>query len=87
VHPTRFGADHAIALSALVGLADEAGSGSVVRLVPGGASETLSIDGETVQPVTPGSPLGRALIGCRAGDEIEVELPGGTQQLAIAWVA
>jgi transcription elongation GreA/GreB family factor len=31
--------------------------------------------------------LGRALIGCRAGDEVEVELPGGTQALAISWLA
>jgi len=86
LHPRRFGPDDAIALSALIGLEDEAGGCSVVLLVPGGAGETLTIDGETIQPVTPGSPLGRALIGCRAGDDVEVELPGGTQQLAISWV-
>jgi transcription elongation GreA/GreB family factor len=87
LHPRRFGPDDAIALSALVGLKDEAGGCSVVFLVPGGAGETLSIDGQAIQPVTPGSPLGRALIGCRAGDEVEVELPGAIQQFAISWVA
>ena len=87
LRPLRFGPDDAIGVSALVGLEDDAGGSSIVLLVPVGAGETLSVDGETIQPVTPGSPLGRALIGCRAGDEVEVELPGGTQALAISWLA
>lgn len=87
LRPVRFEPDDAIEVSALVGLEDGAGGSSIVLLVPVGAGETLSVDGETIQPVTPSSPLGRALIGCRAGDEVEVELPGGTQALAISWLA
>jgi transcription elongation GreA/GreB family factor len=36
-----------------------------------------------VQVVTPASPLGRALLGKRAGDEVELKLAGKTRVLAV----
>ncbi len=40
-----------------------------------------------VQVVTPVSPLGRALVGKRVGDEVEVVLPGRRRSLVIVHVA
>ena len=36
-----------------------------------------------VQVVTPASPLGRALLGKRAGDEVELKLAGKTRLLCV----
>ncbi|MBK7977812.1 MAG: GreA/GreB family elongation factor [Deltaproteobacteria bacterium] len=82
-----FGADDPIALSALAGLEDQDGSISVVFVVAGGGGEALDVDGVSIRPVTPGSPLGRALVGAEAGDSVEVDLPGGRRELTITWVA
>lgn len=46
----------------------------VCLFAPAGGGEQLELDGRRVQIVTPRSPLGRALLGAREGDEIEVEL-------------
>lgn len=83
----RFGPDDPIALSALVGLEDEDGTASVVFVVAGGGGEVLDVDGVSIRPVTPASPLGRALVGAVAGDAAEVDLPGGRRELSITWVA
>jgi transcription elongation GreA/GreB family factor len=40
-----------------------------------------------VQVVTPASPLGRALLGKRAGDEVELKLAGKTRQLSVLEVS
>ena len=62
-----------------------------------GEAVTISIDGSTerwviVHPseaaagagrVSARSPLGRALLGCRVGDEVEVAAPGGTYRCVI----
>ncbi len=40
-----------------------------------------------VQVVTPASPLGRALLGKRAGDEVELKLAGKTRLLSVLSVA
>ncbi len=81
-----FGPDDAVGISALVGLQDAAGNSSIVFIVAAGAGESLEVDGASIRPVTPASPLGRALTGSCAGDFIEVELPGGKQELSIRWI-
>jgi len=71
------------ALGAIV-RADEDGEALVLWLAPYGGGNRLA-EG-TVQIVTPKSPLGRALIGKRAGDECEVKLAGKSRVLTIEGV-
>jgi transcription elongation GreA/GreB family factor len=40
----------------------------------------------SIQCLTPGSPLGRALVERQVDDEIEIALPGGRHTLTITWV-
>jgi transcription elongation GreA/GreB family factor len=68
------------ALGALV-KAEENGEAIVLWLAPYGGGNRLA--GGAVQIVTPKSPLGRALIGKRAGDECEVRLAGKSRVLTI----
>ena len=84
---TAFDAGDAVGLTALVGLEDAAGRASVVFLLPAGAGETLELDGATIRPVTPSSPLGRSLVGRFVGEDVEAELPGGPQRFRISWIA
>jgi transcription elongation GreA/GreB family factor len=69
-----------VALGAIV-LAEENGESLILWLAPHGGGNRLA-DG-AVQIVTPKSPLGRALIGKRAGDECEVRLAGRNRVLTI----
>lgn len=67
-----------IGLTALVTLRETEGSDdavSVYFLVPAAGGETVELDGKTIRTVTPASPIGAALMGQLAGDEIELELP------------
>jgi transcription elongation GreA/GreB family factor len=68
------------ALGALV-RAEENGEAIVLWLAPYGGGSRLA-EG-TVQIVTPKSPLGRAIIGKRAGEECEVRLAGRNRLLVI----
>jgi len=74
-----FGADDAIAAGALV-TADEDGEPVRLLIAPHGGGIVLS---GNIQVVTPRSPLGRALIGRRVGDDVEVALPGSRRDLEI----
>ncbi len=71
------------ALGALV-RAEEDGAALVIWLAPYGGGATLA--GGRVRIVTPMSPLGRALIGRRAGEECEVRLAGRNRVLTIEQV-
>ena len=82
-----FGEDDPIALGALVCLQDRQGEPYHVFLSPAGAGEKIEVDGVTVRPLTPASPLGRALIGSYPGDDLDVVLPGGTQVHHVVSVA
>jgi transcription elongation GreA/GreB family factor len=73
----------AIAVSALVEL-DEDGESQHVLVAPYGGGTTLT---GPVQVVTPSSPFGRALLGKRAGDDLEVQLPGRTRAFTITSIA
>jgi transcription elongation factor GreA len=48
--------------------------------------ERLSVDISSVGGVSPESPLGRALIGAKKGDEVEVEAPGGSWRARVLQV-
>ena len=41
---------------------------------------------EGLSVISPGSPLGQALLGCRPGDTVEYEAPGGTLKVEIVEV-
>jgi transcription elongation GreA/GreB family factor len=60
---------------------DRVALGALVDLAPHGGGEALAAG--TVQVVTPASPLGRALLGRRAGDVAELELRGPARELEI----
>jgi len=74
-----FGEDAPIAMSALV-VVDEDGDPHRYWIAPHGGGNVLAGD---VQVVTPSSPLGRALLGKQAGDEVELALAGKRRTLEI----
>ena len=78
-----FGPTEPAALGALV-VTEEDGAEGVLWLAPYGGGSRLA--GDRVQVVTPRSPLGRALVGKRAGDECEVALAGRTRTLVVVRV-
>lgn len=74
-----FQAGDPIALGALVTL-DEDGETERLFLAPAGGGTLLS---GGVQVVTTSSPLGRALLGKRIDDDVELKLPGKTREFSI----
>jgi transcription elongation GreA/GreB family factor len=79
----RFAPGDPVALGALV-TALEDGAIHHLFLAPHGGGSALA---GGVQVVTPGSPLGRALLGKRADDEVELQLPGRLRSLHINHIA
>ncbi len=75
-----FGPAAVVAMSALV-TADEDGTDQHFFLAPAGGGTVLS---GGVQVLTTSSPLGRALLGKRVDDEVELKLPGKTRTLVIS---
>ena len=73
-----------VALGALVTV-EEDGVEATLLVAPGGGGARLG-DG-SVQVVTPPSPLGRALLGKQAGDEVEVVVAGKTRAMRVVRVA
>jgi transcription elongation GreA/GreB family factor len=76
------GALDVVALGALVE-ADEDGERRTFLMAPARGGTTF---GDGVQVVTPSSPLGRALLGRRAGDDVEVVAAARTRTLSITGV-
>lgn len=73
-----FAGDAAIRLTALVTLEAADGSTRTVFLGPAAGGLKVEEDGEEIIVITPGSPLGRALLGKSAGDR--VEMPAGSAE-------
>ncbi len=74
-----FKATDPVALGALVTI-DEDGDAEKLFLAPAGGGTMLS---GGVQVVTTSSPLGRALLGKRVDDDVELKLPGKTREFSI----
>jgi transcription elongation GreA/GreB family factor len=73
----------AVALGAVVELSEETAD-TIVFIAPCGGGSKLA--GGAVQVVTPQSPLGRGLLGKRAGDECEVAVGGKARSLTVVRV-
>jgi len=82
----RFGAGDPAALSALVTTCDEDDKTQRYFLAPAGGGMRLVVRGVAVGIVTPDAPLGDALLGKRAGDDVELETPQGLRVLSIVSV-
>ncbi len=78
-----FDDDTPIALTALVVLESMDGETNYF-VAPDGGGVRLEVAGLTVKVVTPVSPLGRAMIGKTAGDEVEVRTPKGATELLVS---
>ncbi len=80
----------AIALGAIVEIEDEdTGEGRTFFLAPVGAGITLTGPGGDglVSVVTPASPVGRAVLGRRLGDVVDVTVEGALREWQISYVA
>jgi transcription elongation GreA/GreB family factor len=71
-----------ITISAVVEIADANGKRSATLFVaPAGGG--MSLGGDAFRVITPRSPLGRALVGAREGDFVEVERAGVTEEIEV----
>jgi transcription elongation GreA/GreB family factor len=82
LRPRVFEAESPIALGALVTI-EERGAKRLVLIAPAGGGIKLASAGQAVHVVTPSSPLGRALVGARAGDDVSLERDGREQDVAV----
>ena len=76
-----FDADEPISVGALVLAEDETGRIHAYYLAPHGGG--VRLHGGKIQVVTPMSPLGKALVEHRAGDDCEVVVSGATRDIVI----
>ena len=86
LEPRTFAAESRIALGALVALDD---GGELVHyfIAPAGGGVRVSVAEVEVRVVTPQSPIARALLGKREGDDLELRTPQGVRECSIASVS
>jgi len=72
-----------ICASAIVTLEDDDGARTVFFMSPHGGGVRLELEGQSVQVVTPQSPLGKALLGRLHGDVIELRGKSGLREMTI----
>lgn len=77
-----FTEDDVVAVSALVRITDAQGSRRVF-IAPGGGGQRIAVGKETIDIVTPNSPLGEALVGAYAGDDLTMQRGGSEEEIAI----
>ncbi|MGC4121188.1 MAG: GreA/GreB family elongation factor [Myxococcales bacterium] len=86
--PGGFPPNARVGLGAIVEVEDEEG-GRTLFLAPVGAGEELTVpDGDGfLSVVTPYSPVGKAVLGKRCGETVEVKVAGEIRDLTITYVA
>jgi transcription elongation GreA/GreB family factor len=87
--PTQLGRGAAAQLGAIVEMEDEdSGEGRTFFLAPAGAGVRLTGPGGDgyLSVVTPNSPVGRAVMGRRVGDVIDVSVDQTVREWAITWI-
>ena len=85
-----FGAKVPIAVGAVVEIEDEdSGEGRTFFLAPVGAGAVLTGPGGdgVISVVTPASPVGRAVLGRRQGEVVDIVIEGRERSWVITWVA
>jgi len=84
----KFGPKDAIGIGAIVEIEDEEEGGRTFFLAPVGAGEELTgPDGDGIlSVVTPASPVGKAVLGRRVGDVVEITVRGELRELTITYV-
>ena len=78
----NFKADAAVGPTALVEISLNSKK-SFVFIAPKGGGINISLDGKSIQILSPSSPLGEALVGLRVGDEAIVENSEHTKEYEI----
>jgi transcription elongation GreA/GreB family factor len=86
LRPRPFDPLEGVQLGALVCLEDAAQRQQLFFIGPEGASMQLSGEGQLVQVISPMTPLGQALRGKSAGDEVAIQLGVRQQLFALLWV-
>lgn len=81
--PRAFGDELPVALGAVVKLEHDAGS-LWYLLAPAGGGLSLSVGSLVLTVVTPQSPVGKALLGRRVGDDVDIRTPQGVRECFIA---
>lgn len=78
-----------VQLGAVVEIEDEdTGRGRTLFLAPSGAGIELDLpDDGFLSVVTPGSPIGRAIMGQRLGEAFDISVDGRTSSWEITWIA
>jgi transcription elongation GreA/GreB family factor len=87
--PTALPANAAIAIGAIVEIEDaDTGEGRTFFLAPVGAGTTLTGPGGDghLSVVTPVSPIGKAVLGRRTGDVVDVTIEGELREWQITYV-
>jgi transcription elongation GreA/GreB family factor len=85
--PGRFPPNAAVGIGAIVEVEDGA-EGRTLFLAPAGAGIELTGPGGDgfLSVVTPSSPIGRAVLGRRVGDTIEVVVNGESSEWTVTYV-
>jgi transcription elongation GreA/GreB family factor len=83
--PREFAPDTPVALGAIVQLQDE-DAAVWYLLAPAGGGVRLQLGTTSVTVVTPESPVGKALLGRRAGDDIDIRTPQGLREYSVSTV-
>ena len=87
--PTALAGTAAIGVGAIVEVEDaDSGEGRTFFLAPVGAGITLTGPGGDghLSVVTPASPIGRAVLGRRNGDVVDITVDGDLREWAITYV-
>jgi transcription elongation GreA/GreB family factor len=90
--PRAFSEDDPVALGAVVTTSsktdEEPDSAATTELyvAPAGGGQRLEVAGAVYQVVTPSSPVGRALMGARVGDVVEVRRGDAAHEIVVAAV-
>ena len=80
-----FEEDELIDIGALVTLETD-GELAHLLLIPEGGGRVIEIDGQSIKVINPASPLGRALVDKRVGDEFELPLGGRIREYEVVRV-
>ncbi len=88
-HPRPLPESAAVKIGAIVEIEEEeTGRSRTFFLAPAGAGATLLGPGGDghLTVVTPFSPIGKAVVGCRVGDSMDITLRGETREWELTWV-